>query len=495
MTTFDSALAAGGSATRHRLSADQRRRLADVPSALPLWLSPLQTMRTAAQEIAHELGVPVAFAGFRGGAWQVLGESREDSSTLSARIAHGPTFAQAADALSEAPAARWELEGREHTLVPLPVGPAPRGVLLVLEGDWTLSASELQDCAAALVDVPVRPAVPPGASAESLARQLAKAVDAAEACEALVRFAVAAVPSRYASVALPAPDDTLAIVAAHGYAAALTSHVRIEPGRGLIGAVYRRGRPLLVRDVDAFRGAAQRRARFRTKSCVVVPVTAGADVLGVLCLADREGDVPFVADDVAKLGALVAPAALALARLRSERHVESLAQAAIVDPASGLFNRFYFQSRLQEELQRATRQGTALSLQLIDVDSFKTVNDRFGHLAGDAIIKDVADILRRSVRVFDVCARYGGDEFAVVMPGSRLQSAAAVAERIRLRIADRQPPRSHEPDVTVSIGVAELQSGDHARDVIDRADRAMYEAKRAGKNRVVATPPPSPSTP
>jgi len=149
---------------------------------------------------------------------------------------------------------------------------------------------------------------------------------------------------------------------------------------------------------------------------------------------------------------------------------------------------------LQEELQRATRQGTALSLQIIDVDSFKTVNDRFGHLAGDAIIKDVADILRRSVRVFDVCARYGGDEFAVVMPGSRLQSAAAVAERIRLRIADRQPPRSHEPDVTVSIGVAELQPGDHARDVIDRADRAMYEAKRAGKNRVVATPPPTPST-
>ncbi len=194
-------------------------------------------------------------------------------------------------------------------------------------------------------------------------------------------------------------------------------------------------------------------------------------------LADRDGDVPFAAADVARLGALIAPAALALARLRTERHAESLAQAAIVDPASGLFNRLYFQSRLQEELQRATRQGTPLSLQIIDVDSFKTVNDRYGHLAGDAIIKDVADILRRSVRVFDVCARYGGDEFAVVMPGSRLESAVAVAERIRLRIADRQPAVPHEPDVTVSIGVAELQAGDHARDVIDRADRALYESE------------------
>ena len=93
------------------------------------------------------------------------------------------------------------------------------------------------------------------------------------------------------------------------------------------------------------------------------------------------------------------------------------------------------------------------------------------------------------VRVFDVCARYGGDEFAVVMPGSHLESAAAVADRIRLRIADRQPPVPHEPGVTVSIGVAELQEGEHARDVLDRADRALYEAKKAGKNRVVATPP------
>src|SRR5262245_58676393 len=108
MTISENALAAGGSAARHRISPDQRRRLADVPTSLPPWLSPSQTLRTAAQEIAHELGVPVAFAGQQGGAWRVLGESREESSTLGARIGRGPTFAQAAERLHDVPAARWE---------------------------------------------------------------------------------------------------------------------------------------------------------------------------------------------------------------------------------------------------------------------------------------------------------------------------------------------------------------------------------------------------
>ena len=218
--------------------------------------------------------------------------------------------------------------------------------------------------------------------------------------------------------------------------------MRIDPGRGPIGAVYRTGRPLLRARRDAFAGGSQRAPRFARKSCAALPVTAGADVLGVLCLADRDGDAPFSADDVARLAAS-AGAGGAGARApahASARAQESVAQAAIVDPASGLFNRLYFQSRLQEELQRATRQNTPLSLLIIDIDSFKTINDRFGHLAGDAVIKDVADILRRSVRVFDVCARYGGDEFAVVMPGSRLESATAIAERIRQRIHERQPP-------------------------------------------------------
>ena len=124
------------------LSAEQRLRLLDVRvDPCPPWLSPAQTLRTAAQEIALDSGRGGGLRGRSGGEWRVLGESREDSSTLGDRIGSGPTFAAAVDALDERAAARWLLEGREHTLVSLPVARAGPRVVLVLEGDWTRSAT------------------------------------------------------------------------------------------------------------------------------------------------------------------------------------------------------------------------------------------------------------------------------------------------------------------------------------------------------------------
>jgi diguanylate cyclase (GGDEF)-like protein len=123
---------------------------------------------------------------------------------------------------------------------------------------------------------------------------------------------------------------------------------------------------------------------------------------------------------------------------------------------------------------------------MIDIDDFKGVNDSFGHLAGDTVIRDVAEILRRSVRVFDVCARFGGEEFAIIMPGSVVESAAMVAERIRERIQSYRPAESglENLSLTVSIGLAVSTPGMTSQDLIEAADRALYRAKRAGKNRV-----------
>jgi diguanylate cyclase (GGDEF)-like protein len=154
-----------------------------------------------------------------------------------------------------------------------------------------------------------------------------------------------------------------------------------------------------------------------------------------------------------------------------------------------LFNRRYFQARLEEELHRAIRQATSVALLMVDLDGFKSINDRFGHVAGDMVIRDISEILRRSVRIFDVCTRFGGEEFAVMMPGGTAESAATIAERIRQRVETYQ---RNEADlsalrVTASIGVAVSPPGVTARDLIERADRALYHAKRAGKNRVSTT--------
>jgi len=157
---------------------------------------------------------------------------------------------------------------------------------------------------------------------------------------------------------------------------------------------------------------------------------------------------------------------------------------AAIDPLSGAFNRRHFQIRLEEELQRAKRQDLSLGFLMIDIDDFKPVNDVYGHLAGDAIIRDVADIMRRSVRVFDVCARFGGEEFAIIMPGSAIGTSAMVAERIRERIAAYHPtePGIEHLTITVSIGLAVSSPEMAPRDLIYRADRALYRAKSAGKN-------------
>jgi diguanylate cyclase (GGDEF)-like protein len=266
--------------------------------------------------------------------------------------------------------------------------------------------------------------------------------------------------------------------------------LRITPGTGVIGSVYEKGAPMLVEDVAAVPGL-RRRPRYRTNSFIAVPISAGSEVLGVVCVADRLDGNPFTRDDLANLRALTAPAALALARERARQDANEFARAAVTDPLSGLFNRRYFHERLEEELDRARRHNTTVALLMIDIDNFKGINDRFGHLAGDLVIRGVGDILKRSVRKFDLCTRFGGEEFAIVMPGSGPENSAPVAERIRQRIEAFRPSEAELADlrVTASIGMS-LSYGGSARELIANADRALYQAKQEGKNRLVTLIPP-----
>jgi diguanylate cyclase (GGDEF)-like protein len=277
----------------------------------------------------------------------------------------------------------------------------------------------------------------------------------------------------------------LAIVATHGYPSVLVEDLRIAPGSGVIGEVFSSRQPLLISDAERERQSQPRRRRYRTGSFMALPLYTDSLGLGVLTFADRADLQPFNRGDLTLARAMAAPAALGLSTARLAHKAKNLAHAAAVDPLTALFNRRYFETRIDEEIQRARRYGLDLALLVIDADDFKALNDLLGHLAGDRVLRAMSDTLRRSVRAFDVCTRFGGEEFAILMPGSTAASALQSAERIRQRIESYRfdpllvPPDKHP---TISVGVAVLTNEGSSQDLIARADRALYAAKAAGKN-------------
>jgi diguanylate cyclase (GGDEF)-like protein len=321
----------------------------------------------------------------------------------------------------------------------------------------------------------------------TFSRRIGQAVEAPRLHELIVETISTHIGAEQAALALyDEASGRLNIVATRGYPAVLVDDLRIVPGAGVIGEVFVSRKPLLVQDAERERSQ-PRRPRYRTGSFIAVPLFTEGHALGVLTLADRKDLQPFTRSDLTVARALAAPAALGLATSRLAGQARQLAHAAAVDPLTGLFNRRYFETRIEEEIQRARRYGLDLALLVIDADDFKALNDLLGHLVGDRVLRAMADTLRRSVRAFDVCTRFGGEEFAILMPGSNGAAAAQSAERIRQRIEQYRfdplliPANIHP---TISVGVAVLAPDNVAQDLISRADRALYVAKAEGKNRV-----------
>lgn len=222
----------------------------------------------------------------------------------------------------------------------------------------------------------------------------------------------------------------------------------------------------------------------RISSLVAVPLAIVDRVLGVLVISTTQPRT-MEEDEVERLLTIAHIGALSLqnALLHSE-----IARLSVTDRLTELYNHGYFQQRLGEELDRAQRFGHKLSLIMMDIDHFKEFNDTFGHPKGDIVLKKVADILRSNIRDIDTPARYGGEEFIAILPETDKQGALIVAERIRQVISktNYEVAPGKRVKKTASFGVATFPSdADTQPHLIERADQALYQAKRTGRNAVV----------
>ena len=221
-------------------------------------------------------------------------------------------------------------------------------------------------------------------------------------------------------------------------------------------------------------------------SGVAVPLPRDDEQFGFLTIFTRSGGRSFSEDDVGELEQLALRAGPAIENARRFREARQLAD---LDALTGLHNRRYFHETLAREVSRAQRYDRSLALIVFDLDDFKAINDRIGHLAGDAVLADAAERVRDSVRSADFACRVGGDEFAVILPESTLLDADQLYRRIQASVSSR--PISQIGNLYLSAGVAELRPEDDGVSFFQRADEALYRAKDAGKGQVVAAEKPA----
>jgi diguanylate cyclase (GGDEF)-like protein len=235
--------------------------------------------------------------------------------------------------------------------------------------------------------------------------------------------------------------------------------------------------PELERDIEQAEGIIH--------AGLAVPLPGEASTLGYLTLFTRTKGHSYSDDDVRQMETLVLRAGPAIENARRFREARQLAD---LDALTGLHNRRFFHETLARECARAHRYERKLSLIIFDLDDFKEINDRIGHLAGDAVLAEASERVRDVVRTADIACRVGGDEFAVILPESSIEDADQLYRRLLSAVSAR--PIGQAGKLYLSAGVAELRAEDDPVAFFQRADEALYRAKEAGKGRVVSANAP-----
>jgi diguanylate cyclase (GGDEF)-like protein len=241
------------------------------------------------------------------------------------------------------------------------------------------------------------------------------------------------------------------------------------------------GRP--VRSIEltyCYAEAEEEQGAALARAGLAVPLADEAGPLGYLAVFTHEPERRFGGEDVRRLEEIVERAAPTIENARRFREARQLAD---LDALTGLHNRRYFHETLARDVARAHRYGRRLALIVFDLDDFKDINDRIGHLAGDAVLAEASERIRDAIRSADVACRVGGDEFAVIMPESGLEHADQLFARIHSAISER--PIGSAGRVRISGGISELNVEDDSINLFERADDALYRAKERGKGQSV----------
>jgi diguanylate cyclase (GGDEF)-like protein len=201
------------------------------------------------------------------------------------------------------------------------------------------------------------------------------------------------------------------------------------------------------------------------------------DIIGVINITNKKTGNGFTDEDIEMLGAVADQAAISISKAQ-------LWEMAINDSLTGLHVRRYFMAKLQDEIHRTQRYKKSLSVVMGDLDRFKTVNDTYGHTAGDKVLKAVGAFLQKSVRDVDSVGRYGGEEFIMFLPETVKEAAFILADRLRKGVSEIEV--GSLPPVTISLGIATFpDDGKNIDDLLQLADAALYAAKENGRNQVV----------
>lgn len=330
-----------------------------------------------------------------------------------------------------------------------------------------------------------------GVSALEMITPLAREINCLD-IQRIAEVCITAVPKlvnvRFASVYILDETGNILHLLRHNHSYLINKIVSLNqnPPSPMVMAV-RSKRLILTGDIDAHKKPVIKKSQrqfldnYETKNCLILPLVCQNSVVGVLNLSDKK-DKGFSKSDIALVelfGQLVG------ASIGNVKLFEKTQRQATTDGLTGLANHRSFYEVLEKELWRSRRYGGQISVIMIDMDNLKKINDTYGHRIGDKAIRQVSRKVNQCIRQIDTAARYGGDEFAVILPNTSLSESVVVAERMVESVAGSAlTADGEEIPLSISVGLGQYDSHARPEDITSRSDQALYTAKQAGKNTI-----------